>query len=62
MKKSEVDETELMAIKAIAVASKTPFRTAFKATLGIAAAQLVITVVFFGGLIVLGTTCYLLAR
>lgn len=39
------------AIKAIAVASKTPFWTAFKVTMGVAAAQLVITILFFSLLI-----------
>lgn len=56
------EETELTAIKAVAAASRTPFRTAFKATLGVAAAQLVIIVMFFGTLIVGATAIYLFAR
>lgn len=56
------NDVEITAIKALAVASKTPFKTAFKATLGVAAAQLVITVVFFGGLAAVGTLIYFIAR
>lgn len=45
----EQDSTTNAAVTAIAVASKTPFKTAFKVTMGIALAQLAV-----GGLVILG--------
>jgi len=40
------NDVEMTAVKALAAASKTPFLTAFKVTLGIAAAQLVVLACF----------------
>lgn len=37
------------AVSALAAASKTPFKTAFKVTAGIMAAQLLGAILFFGG-------------
>jgi len=54
------EDTELSAIKIAAAASKTPFKMALKATLGVAVGQLIITVIFFGGLGALGILLYLL--
>jgi hypothetical protein len=48
------NEVELAAIKALAMTSKSPFKTAFKATLGIYLAQSLITA--FG--IMLLVICY----
>lgn len=62
MNQQRNNDIELNAVKAIASASQTPFKTAFKVTMGIAVAQLAITAIFFGALIVIGTSIYLLAR
>lgn len=56
------DEVELTAIKAFAATTKTPFMTAFKATLGVAVAQLVISLVVFGSLAAAGTLIYFVVR
>lgn len=56
------DQVELTAIKAFAATTKTPFMTAFKATLGVAAAQLLISVVVFGSLAAAGTLIYFILR
>lgn len=55
-------DLELAAVKTIATASKTPFKTAFLATMGIAAAQIVVTFLFFGGLGVIGTLIYFVTK
>jgi hypothetical protein len=62
MKHQNSNDLESSAVKAIAAASKTPFRTAFKITFGIALAQLTIAALVFGGLIFIGTIVLLLAR
>lgn len=45
------NQTEETAIKILAAASKTPFKTAFLATMGVAAAQLALGLVFLGGVV-----------
>lgn len=57
------NQLEMGAVKALAAASKTPFLTAFKVTMGIAIAQLLTMILFFGGLAALGlTVLYFIAR
>ena len=56
------NEAELNAIRALAATTKTPFRTAFKATLGVAAAQIVVATVFFCGVATVATVVYFLSR
>lgn len=53
------NEVEIAAIKAFAATTKTPFKTAFAATMGVAAAQLLIIFGFFTGLTLLVTLIYL---
>lgn len=53
---------DITAIKAVASITNAPFKTAFMATLGVGAAQLVMTFAFFGGLATIGTVLYLIAR
>lgn len=47
--------TEIAAVKAIAAASATPFKTAFKITMGIFVAQLVAGITLLASVIALGT-------
>lgn len=50
MKNNQSNDTVMNGVKAIAAASATPFKTAFKVTMGIAVAQLLVTAIFFGGI------------
>lgn len=57
------NDLETTAIKALAMASKTPFRTAFKASLGVAAAQLVVLAGFLVlGALAIGVGALILSR
>lgn len=47
---SGTDDLVKAGIAAVAASSKTPFRTAFKVALGIAAAQLVVGLLFLGAI------------
>lgn len=60
--KQQQNDSALDAIKAVAAASQTPFKTAFKITMGVALAQLTIAFLFFGGLLFAGTITVLLYR
>lgn len=55
-------DLQTAAITAIAAASKTPFKTAFMATLGVGMAQVVMLLGFFGGIAALGTITYFIVR
>lgn len=58
--KNEQNAATNAAVAAVAAASQTPFKTAFKITLGIAAAQLVVLGCFIlGGIAVIGTIALL---
>jgi hypothetical protein len=48
------DNLESTAVKTVAAVSKTPFRTAFMATLGVAAAQALVFFGFVASLIAIG--------
>ena len=51
------------ATAAIAAASNTPFKTAFKITLGLALGQLVVALLFMGGCsAIIGTTVYMVVK
>lgn len=57
-----INQIENAATTAIAAVSKTPFMTAFKITMGIAIAHLVIGLLFIGGCAAIGTTAILLVK
>jgi hypothetical protein len=50
MKNNQQNDMVMSGIKAVAAASATPFKTAFKVTMGIAVAQLLVLAMFLGGL------------
>jgi hypothetical protein len=56
------DRLQKEAITAIAVASETPFKTAFKIKLGIALAQLTSALVIFSGFTALALIAYWLLK
>lgn len=58
----ESDAVQTAAISAVAAASQTPFKTAFKITFGIAIAQLVIGLMFLAGCAVIAGVSYLLVK
>lgn len=62
MKINKQNDGELNAIKALASATSTPFKTAFKATLGIAAAQAVLTAAFVASVTIVVAGLYFIFR
>lgn len=61
-KQSATDQAVTAGVAALAVASKTPFRTAFKVMFGIGLAQLALVALFFGGGAAVITVGYLLLK
>lgn len=49
MNNNQTNDQVMNGVKALAAASATPFRTAFKVTLGIAVAQLLVLAMVLGG-------------
>lgn len=62
MRQNDNNNVEETAIKAVAAASKTPFWTAFKVTLGVALAQFVVLIIFLAGLFATLVGFYYLVR
>ena len=56
------NELEMTAIKAVAAASKTPFLTAFKVSMGVAAAQLLVAAIVLGSFLALTILAYAILR
>ncbi len=56
------EEAQLSATRALAAASSTPFWTAFKITLGIGLAQLMMAALFFGSLALIAVLLYVFVR
>lgn len=59
---SAEDTITKAAIASVAAASNTPFKTAFKISMGIAAAQFVVLGLFVGGFFALAIISYLVFR
>jgi hypothetical protein len=55
---SAAEQATTAATVALAAASKIPFKTAFKITIGIGLAQLALVVMFFGSLAAIGAVLY----
>lgn len=62
MQNKDTSEVVTAATAAIAASSATPFRTAFKITMGIAIAQLTIVLLFLGGCSALAGITYYLVK
>lgn len=62
MNQNQENNVEQAAVAAIASASATPFRTAFKITIGIALAQLMMLAIVVGGLATVGTIIYAILK
>lgn len=59
---SSTDQVVTAGVAALATASKTPFRTAFKVMFGIGLAQLALVGLFFGGATTVFVIGYLLLK
>lgn len=62
MNQNQGNELENMAVSAIAAASKTPFKTAFKITFGIAVANVLIGLLFMAGCATIATVSYMVVK
>jgi hypothetical protein len=60
--KTENNDLETTAIKAFAATTKTPFKVAFMATLGVAAAQFLLLVLGLASLAALGLIAYVAVK